>query len=139
MEKIKELIRKFNIRSFIKYSLVGVMNTVIDFAVFYLLNTLLGMSMVPAQIISFLAGTLNSFLANRKWTFRVEGVINKGEVLRFCLGKAGYLVCNLLLLELFTWLLPISPFIAKFPTAVILIFFNYLYDKVVVFLVKNRE
>ena len=139
MNKIKELIEKFNIRGFIKYGLVGVANTIVDFVVFYLLNSLLNVAMIPAQIISFLAGALNSYLLNRKWTFKVAHNVSKGEVFRFCLGKAGYLLCNLLLLEFFTWLLPISAFVAKFPTAVILIFFNYLYDKIVVFLVKNKE
>ncbi len=52
------------------FGLVGVANTVVDYAVFWLLGTLLGIPETVAQIFSYSAGTANSFLCNRFFTFR---------------------------------------------------------------------
>lgn len=52
----------------IKFALVGVVNTLIDFAVYALLTTI-GVNYILAQWISYSAGILNSYVMNRKWTF----------------------------------------------------------------------
>ncbi|MFC6653470.1 GtrA family protein [Paenibacillus rhizoplanae] len=49
---------------FLKFNAVGLLNTFIDFAVFTLLHSL-GMLNTPAQIISYSAGTANSFFWNK--------------------------------------------------------------------------
>lgn len=53
----------------IKFALVGVVNTLIDFAVYALLTTI-GVNYILAQWISYSAGILNSYVMNRKWTFK---------------------------------------------------------------------
>ncbi len=53
----------------LKFGLVGILNTLIDFLVFNLL-LLLGGSPVLAKGISYTAGTVNSFFCNKKWTFQ---------------------------------------------------------------------
>ncbi|MFD2874937.1 GtrA family protein [Paenibacillus rhizoplanae] len=50
---------------FLKFNAVGLLNTFIDFAVFTLLHSL-GMLNTPAQIISYSAGTANSFFSGIK-------------------------------------------------------------------------
>jgi Predicted membrane protein len=54
---------------FLKFSLVGAVNTGVDFLVFTVLTNL-GALMLIAQCISYTCGVLNSFLLNRAWTFR---------------------------------------------------------------------
>jgi len=54
----------------IRYAAVGVLNTAVDLAVFALLVAGAGVAPVPANVVSFSAGAVNSFLWNRSWTFR---------------------------------------------------------------------
>ncbi len=53
---------------FIKFNAVGLINTAVDFLVFTLLVAL-KLHYIPAQIISYACGTLNSYIINSRWTF----------------------------------------------------------------------
>ncbi|MEA2775474.1 MAG: hypothetical protein QOF90_880 [Acetobacteraceae bacterium] len=52
----------------IRFGLVGVANTAVDFGVFLLLIKL-GGAPVPGAAIGFACGTVNSYVLNRRWTF----------------------------------------------------------------------
>ncbi len=60
-----------NLIQFIKFNLVGILNTLVDIGVFALL-TALGLNRYVAQVISYSCGVLNSYLFNTLWTFRSE-------------------------------------------------------------------
>ena len=66
-----------------KYAMTGVANTLVDYAVFALLNVVFGVHYLIAQTISYACGTANSYLLNRSWTFKRTGKAVKGELLRF--------------------------------------------------------
>lgn len=55
----------------IKFGLVGVLNTLVDFLVFQTLNLLLGW-VYAAQVAGFTCGVVNSYLWNSSWTFKEE-------------------------------------------------------------------
>src|SRR5260370_740742 len=55
---------------FVKFGMVGVCNTLLTFAVYTLLLKVFGVWSLAASAIGFGAGTVNSFLLNRSWTFR---------------------------------------------------------------------
>jgi len=55
---------------FIKFGVVGISNTLLTFAVYTLLLKAFGVWYLAASAIGFAAGTVNSFLLNRRWTFR---------------------------------------------------------------------
>lgn len=63
--------KKESIGQFLKFAVVGVLNTVVDFLVFQLLNLTLGWTYF-AQVIGYSAGILNSYFWNSRWTFRKE-------------------------------------------------------------------
>ena len=54
---------------FVKFGLVGVINTLVDFLVFQVLNLLVGWTYL-AQIAGYCCGIVNSYLWNSKWTFK---------------------------------------------------------------------
>lgn len=56
----------------VKFGLVGVLNTAVDFCVYYLLTRWAGLGelRVAAKGVSYGVGILNSFFWNRSWTFR---------------------------------------------------------------------
>lgn len=65
----EQLRRRPVIEQFVKFGLVGVLNTLLTLAVTLLLNVA-GVYYIAASGIGFLVGTVNSFLLNRSWTFR---------------------------------------------------------------------
>jgi putative flippase GtrA len=76
MNQILERLRQPNLktlRQFIKFGLVGVLNTAIDAGIYFLLTRYVPFftnRQVFAKGISYTAGVINSFIWNRSWTFR---------------------------------------------------------------------
>ena len=64
-------------KSLIRYVVVGVINTGVDFLVFFLLKNFLGAHFAVSQIAGYSAGLLNSFLMNKFWTFEDKQVNKK--------------------------------------------------------------
>jgi putative flippase GtrA len=58
------------VAQFLKFGLVGVMNTLLTFVVFTILVKAFGVWYVAASAVGFLVGACNGFLLNRSWTFR---------------------------------------------------------------------
>lgn len=58
---------------FIRFCIVGVLNTAIDMGLFALLTRLLELDPLLANLISFSSGATNSFLLNKYWTFGAGG------------------------------------------------------------------
>ncbi|MBY8914317.1 GtrA family protein [Bacillus sp. YC2] len=65
-----------------RFCTVGVGNTLIDFGVFFLL-TAFHVPYLLAQVCSYTAGVANSYVWNRKWTFRAEHKADGKEIVRF--------------------------------------------------------
>jgi putative flippase GtrA len=55
---------------FVKFGIVGISNTLLTLAIYTFLLKVAGMWYLAASAIGFIAGTVNSFLLNRRWTFR---------------------------------------------------------------------
>ncbi|MGC7871428.1 GtrA family protein [Desulfosporosinus sp. SYSU MS00001] len=56
-------------QEFLKFCIVGVLNSAIDFAVFAMIYAW-GIPLLPAHTLSYSCGVMNSFLLNQKWTFK---------------------------------------------------------------------
>jgi len=69
----------------VRFAITGVGNSVVGFAVL-LLVLHFGFSDIAANLTGFAAGLTVGFIANRQWTFAVEGRVSLGEVLRYLAG-----------------------------------------------------
>lgn len=76
VEKIKTY--KEHILQFIKFNIVGIMNTAVDFAIFALM-VFLGLHHMISQVISYSCGVVNSYLWNKFWTFKTTPAQPAGE------------------------------------------------------------
>ncbi len=99
---MKQLIARHHhtIREFVKFALVGILNTGVDVVIFFLL-TWLGVLYLAAQVISYTCGASNSYLLNKIWTFRSCG-LSYSEMIRFTvvnLVSLGISVATLSLLH----------------------------------------
>ena len=61
--------KKSDTKRFIKFALVGISGTVVDFAIFNLLSSVLGFTTIPSSVVSFIAAVFNNFYWNRHWTY----------------------------------------------------------------------
>jgi putative flippase GtrA len=86
------------IKQAIKYGVVGVINTLITAVVIWIMMKLLGCSDVVSNVVGYIAGVLNSFIWNKKWTFKssekwIGSAIRFGVVFGICyLLQLGLLV-----------------------------------------------
>lgn len=64
-------IRTVGIR-FILYSFIGVSGVAIDFILFYILISIIGIHYIPANIISIFSGATNNFILNARLNFKVH-------------------------------------------------------------------
>lgn len=114
---------------FLKFNAVGLLNTLIDFAVFTLLHSL-GMINTPAQIISYSAGTANSFFWNKKVTFRDRDRGNKEgfdrmQLIRFIVLNLVVLGISVLLIHILTDSLGIQVLVAKVLVTFVTVIINF--------------
>lgn len=58
------------LKQFIKFCLVGLSNTAVDFAVYFILTRYFLISYVPAAAGAFIVAVSWSFIINRQWTFK---------------------------------------------------------------------
>jgi putative flippase GtrA len=87
-----------------KYALVGGLNTGVDFAIFCLMVYGAGMVTIWAQMLSFGAGLINSYLWNRRWTFQVKRRHKAGEIIRFLgVNLLSFIAATGVLLSLEQW------------------------------------
>jgi putative flippase GtrA len=72
------------------FSLIGILNTAVDFGVYYVLTRNLNFLefALAAKAISFCFGVLFSFFMNRYWTFSKRESVVSGELIRF-FGTVG--------------------------------------------------
>lgn len=81
-----------------KFGFVGCLNTLIDFGIFSLLNSVFGVNYIISQIISYSSGTLNSYFCNKFWTFRDTRTRKKttSEVIQFIVVNAASLSVSII-------------------------------------------
>lgn len=114
---------------FLKFNAVGLLNTLIDFVIFTLLNSL-GLVYTLAQVISYSAGTANSFILNKKVTFRDsdrghKDSFDRMQLLKFIVLNLIVLGISLLLMHLLTDKLDIQVLIAKVLVTFVTVIINF--------------
>ncbi|MEG0542387.1 MAG: GtrA family protein [Angelakisella sp.] len=117
MEKQKEELQKAG-----KFAFVGVINTLLDIGLFALLAQVLGINVYLSQLVSYSAGTLNSYLLNRSWTFKTKERFWSPALIRFLLLNVAMLLLSTAIIWLFYDVMGIHKLIAKgFSTAFTLV------------------
>jgi len=94
----------------IKFSLVGVLNTLVGYGVFFILSMYI--NYLLALIFSHIVGVIHSFIWNKYWVFRSSK--NKiREFLKFYSVYGVMLLINIAMLYYFVSILNISPQISQ--------------------------
>jgi putative flippase GtrA len=80
-------------RQFISYSMIGIISLLIDIIVYILLSEFFLISKSLSKIISFILASINSFLGNKIFTFKLKSY-NFREPLKFILLYSVSLIAN---------------------------------------------
>lgn len=70
---------------FLKYAIVGVMNTLVTLVVIYVTKSFLGIKPMGANAIGYGCGLINSFIWNKRWVFQSRKDF-KREAVKFMVG-----------------------------------------------------
>lgn len=117
---------------FIKFGLVGVLNTAINWIIFILLNNL-GIYYIISNIISYSLSTLNSYIWNSKWVFKYNGDNIKETTVKFIILNIIGLILNTCILYVLVDMLGLSKIIGLIITTGIVMLINYFINKLWVF------
>lgn len=130
---------------FIRFGIVGMLNTLIDFGI---LNALMasfgafkGAPLLLCNAAAFLVASLNSYICNKRWTFAHKGPSSLRQFLVFLILMLGGLAINSLAIGLLTasplrpdWLSPtLWVNVAKVCATAASMVWNYLACRHIVF------
>lgn len=117
----------------LKFCVTGGLNTVIDLAVTIVLNSLLHVNINLAKPIGYICGMVNSFVMNKKWTFKTKDSATKKELVKFVLVNVCMLGLSLLLINIFKSTLQIGDAFANILSTGIVMVINFLVSNFWVF------
>ena len=80
-------------RQFVSYSMIGIISLLIDIIVYVLLSDFFLISKSLSKIISFILASINSFLGNKIYTFKLKSY-NFREPMKFILLYSVSLIAN---------------------------------------------
>jgi putative flippase GtrA len=121
---------------FIRFGLVGVVNTAVDFVVFILFYRGVGLDPLLANSVSFLIAVSNSYLMNHHWTFRrPDSSVSFAAYARFVMLNAGGLLISNLVILLLEGVMPLE--FAKVIAIGLTFIWNYTASKLFVFNTKR--
>lgn len=118
-----------------RFSMIGVINTLIDFTVFTMFNSLFGVSYILSQGLGYSLGVANSFLLNKKWTFEDRKANKKSfyEFFQFIVVNLISLIITMMVMNLLVKNFNLNVYISKIMVTVIAQITNFLAYKLWVF------
>lgn len=117
----------------LKFGLTGVVNTLVDCLVFALLNSSMGVSYEISQAYGYLAGMLNSYLINRRWTFKSKKRFFSLQTVKFICVNLAVLLLSIGLLKFFIELAGMQSMPAKLVTVFVTMGINFILSRLWVF------
>lgn len=139
----KQINRLFNgkLKEISRFSVIGVMNTLIDFTVFTVFKELLGAGCIVSQITGYSCGVANSFIFNKSWTFssRRNNRTPSLEFTRFILVNLISLLITTLLINLLINSLNMNVYLSKVIVTFISQAINFFGYKFIVFNFRDKN
>ena len=117
---------------FIKFALVGVMNTLLNWSIFFIL-TKVELYYIVANVIAYLIATIHSYFWNLIWVFKYNNGSKIKSSIKFIVLNIIGLLINTIILYVLVDIFNINKLISLMLTTVIVMIINYVANKVWVF------
>lgn len=140
---MKKLLSDKNVIMFIEFSFVGVINTVIDAAVFFLLCDIGGINEIISNVAAYVTAATNSYLLNSRFVYHEEKY-TFGAYVKFLTANTSVLIISTLSIMLISRFVTYK-IIAKLITIPITVVINFVFQRFIVFkksaerLIKESE
>lgn len=121
--------------SLIRFGVVGVINTGVDFGIFTLYNAALGGDPLTGQVLGYCSGFANSFIMNKLWTFenKKSEIGTHIQLLKFAAINLLSLGLSLLGIYVLNKSLGLNKYYAKVAVTILTQIVNYFGYKLWVF------
>ncbi|WP_164931484.1 GtrA family protein [Longirhabdus pacifica] len=117
----------------IKFALVGVMNTVVDFIIFFILYERFQYPFIVSQIVAYSGGMVHSYFLNKHFTFQSKRKSNVGEWMKFIVVNSCSLLLSLGLLQSVMFISNGNMLVSKAIATIGAMSINFIASKVWVF------
>ncbi len=123
---MQKLINKIRNNTFIGFAVVGAINTGFSFII-YLLLLKLDLYYISASVIAYIAGIAVSYILNTKFVFRQEKTF--ANLSKFVSVYLTALVINISLLYFLVNIVGFNPVVGQIGVTCIVLFYNYVLQK----------
>ena len=140
---VKKIFADKNLIMFVKFSVVGAINTVLDAVVFFLMCDICGIHEIISNIAAYIISATNSYLLNSRFVYHEEKYTYK-SYLKFLSANTFVLVISTLSVFLFSQMV-LYKITAKLISIPITVIINFIFLRFIVFkksaerLVKESE
>jgi putative flippase GtrA len=137
--RMLQKIYRGNIKHMIRFSIVGVSNTLIDFAAFTVFYSVFRLNYIPSQVLGYSVGILNSFIFNRRWTFgdgkssKIKGKKTVNEFIQFVAINLVSLTTSVIAMDLLVKYVSMNVYLSKIAVIMIAQLINFLSYKLWIF------
>lgn len=128
---MRKLFSKANFKMFIGFGCVGVINTLIDTAVFFLLCDFIGVWEIVSNVVAYLVSATNSYFLNSRFVYHTPSYSLK-QYIQFLFGNVFVLIVSSISLVIFARFFAVKT-IAKLITVPITVILNFIIQRFVVF------
>lgn len=132
MEQIKSLIEKFFTKEVIFYAIFGVLTTIVNITIFFVLTHFIHLEENLSNAIAIVLAVLFAYFTNRKIVFNSTASTPKeklNEFLKFILGRAFSMIVEMIGFFLMFNIMSIQEFISKIIISIIVIILNFFISK----------
>lgn len=124
------------------YGFFGVVGTLINILIFYLLSQLLSVNYMVANLVAWVFSVAFAFVTNKIWVFKSKTwafSVWLKECIHFVLARIGTCVFDMGYMFVSISLLHFNETISKIISNVIVIILNYVLSKIWIFRKDNRQ
>ena len=132
MEKIKLLIKKLCTKEVIFYGIFGILTTVVNIGLFYILNSIFKLEENLSNNIAILAAVLFAYFTNRKLVFNSNASNSKENFIEFCkfiIGRAFTMFVEIFGFWILATIIGINDLASKLLITILVIILNFFISK----------
>lgn len=138
--RMKNFIGKY--KEIILYLFFGVLTTLINIIVYFILTRIMNLSTIYSTVIAFILSVIFAYITNKIWVFnsKTETLKEIGkEIVAFFGGRLFSGGCDILIMYVFVDVLGCNDLIIKILSNVMVVIMNYIISKLFVFKGGNGE
>ena len=108
-----DIINIIFISRFIKFSIIGIISTIINYLIFYVSYIFFNIYYVFASILGYIIGLLLGYFFNKRWTFTENVLIGKSYIIKYTFCQLLGLLSQQIVLIGLVEILLIDPIISN--------------------------